>query len=169
MDNGRILQLGTPDDIYLRPTSEFVATFVGETNRLAGTVVATSCASMRSSPCPSPSPSRSISGHRASSSAGDSCRMVGAAMRCGWVTPLRQFSNSLSGRALAKPRDPASWRDPEIRSGSPAGRRCPSRPPSSLTPFRPIWRRASSGAVGRRQQMGEQVAPPARPSPQGDP
>jgi ABC-type Fe3+/spermidine/putrescine transport system ATPase subunit len=40
MNRGQILQVGTPDDIYLRPASEFVVTFVGETNRVVGTVVA---------------------------------------------------------------------------------------------------------------------------------
>lgn len=30
MDSGKILQIGTPEDIYRRPTSEFVAKFVGK-------------------------------------------------------------------------------------------------------------------------------------------
>ena len=33
MDHGRIEQIGTPEDVYMNPTSPFVSTFVGETNR----------------------------------------------------------------------------------------------------------------------------------------
>jgi iron(III) transport system ATP-binding protein len=36
VDRGRILQVGPPADIYLRPQSEFVARFVGSTNILYG-------------------------------------------------------------------------------------------------------------------------------------
>jgi spermidine/putrescine transport system ATP-binding protein len=32
MDQGRVLQVGTPDEIYDRPRSRFVADFIGETN-----------------------------------------------------------------------------------------------------------------------------------------
>jgi spermidine/putrescine transport system ATP-binding protein len=34
MDKGRILQIGTPRDIYERPAQRFVADFIGETNFL---------------------------------------------------------------------------------------------------------------------------------------
>jgi iron(III) transport system ATP-binding protein len=36
VDRGRILQVGPPTEIYLRPRSEFVARFVGSTNMLYG-------------------------------------------------------------------------------------------------------------------------------------
>ena len=36
MNLGRIEQMGAPEDIYLRPTSEFVARFIGGTNILRG-------------------------------------------------------------------------------------------------------------------------------------
>ncbi len=39
MDNGRIVQEGTPQDIYENPASLYVARFVGEINILPGTVV----------------------------------------------------------------------------------------------------------------------------------
>jgi ABC-type Fe3+/spermidine/putrescine transport system ATPase subunit len=39
MNNGRIAQIGSPDDIYFRPISDFVVTFIGETNRFLCTVV----------------------------------------------------------------------------------------------------------------------------------
>ena len=42
MRAGRIEQVGTAEDVYARPASAFVATFVGEQNRLAGRVVAAS-------------------------------------------------------------------------------------------------------------------------------
>jgi putative spermidine/putrescine transport system ATP-binding protein len=35
---GRIQQIGTPEDVYERPTNAFVARFIGENNRVAGTV-----------------------------------------------------------------------------------------------------------------------------------
>jgi iron(III) transport system ATP-binding protein len=40
MNAGRIEQLGTPGELYLRPASRFVATFLGEVNRLPARVVA---------------------------------------------------------------------------------------------------------------------------------
>jgi spermidine/putrescine transport system ATP-binding protein len=36
MRGGRIMQLGTPEEIYHRPTSRFVAEFIGQANFLAG-------------------------------------------------------------------------------------------------------------------------------------
>lgn len=38
MSAGKIAQLGTPDDLYFRPTSRFVAEFVGESNLFRGRV-----------------------------------------------------------------------------------------------------------------------------------
>jgi spermidine/putrescine transport system ATP-binding protein len=38
MDAGRVQQLGTPKDIYERPTNRFVAGFIGSSNHLKGTV-----------------------------------------------------------------------------------------------------------------------------------
>jgi iron(III) transport system ATP-binding protein len=38
MCDGRILQTGTPDDLYCRPASAFVAQLFGEVNRLDGIV-----------------------------------------------------------------------------------------------------------------------------------
>ena len=38
MNLGKIVQLGTPKEIYQRPTSEFVAHFIGKTNLIHGTV-----------------------------------------------------------------------------------------------------------------------------------
>jgi len=40
MNGGRTEQLGTPRDVYQRPITEFVADFVGASNRRSGTVVA---------------------------------------------------------------------------------------------------------------------------------
>jgi putative spermidine/putrescine transport system ATP-binding protein len=39
-NDGAIQQLATPDDLYERPQNSFVAQFIGENNRLQGTVVA---------------------------------------------------------------------------------------------------------------------------------
>ena len=40
MSDGRIVQVGTPRQIYEQPTNRFVANFVGQTNFVAGTVTA---------------------------------------------------------------------------------------------------------------------------------
>ncbi|WP_417586728.1 ABC transporter ATP-binding protein [Pararhodobacter oceanensis] len=37
MDKGRVVQFGTPDEIYSNPVSEFVANFIGRSNILRGT------------------------------------------------------------------------------------------------------------------------------------
>ncbi len=42
MSKGRILQVGSPRDIYDRPSERFVANFIGETNFIEGTVEALS-------------------------------------------------------------------------------------------------------------------------------
>jgi spermidine/putrescine transport system ATP-binding protein len=39
MHDGRVLQVGSPTEIYERPNSRFVANFIGETNFIAGEVV----------------------------------------------------------------------------------------------------------------------------------
>jgi ABC-type Fe3+/spermidine/putrescine transport system ATPase subunit len=39
MNRGRVVQVGTPQDIYLRPASEFVVGFIGESNRFQCTAV----------------------------------------------------------------------------------------------------------------------------------
>ena len=38
MEHGRIIQIGQPEDIYLKPQSKFVVEFMGSANRLSGTV-----------------------------------------------------------------------------------------------------------------------------------
>jgi spermidine/putrescine transport system ATP-binding protein len=40
MSAGKILQIGTPQDIYMRPANRFVASFIGETNFLPATATA---------------------------------------------------------------------------------------------------------------------------------
>jgi len=39
MHQGKIVQIGTPLDVYLRPSNDYVAGFVGESNLLSGTVM----------------------------------------------------------------------------------------------------------------------------------
>lgn len=39
LDRGRILQVGSPQEVYRRPTSKLVADFIGETDFIAGTLV----------------------------------------------------------------------------------------------------------------------------------
>ena len=38
-NNGRVEQIGTPEDLYERPATRFVASFIGETNFFPGRVV----------------------------------------------------------------------------------------------------------------------------------
>ena len=40
-DHGRIQQVGTPEELYDRPSTRFVASFIGDTNLIAGRAVAT--------------------------------------------------------------------------------------------------------------------------------
>jgi iron(III) transport system ATP-binding protein len=47
MQKGRILQVGTPAEIYRRPRSRAVATFIGETNLFKGRVVAVDAGGIR--------------------------------------------------------------------------------------------------------------------------
>jgi iron(III) transport system ATP-binding protein len=47
MEGGRILQIGTPSDVYRRPSSRKVAAFVGDTNLLEGRVIAVSESELR--------------------------------------------------------------------------------------------------------------------------
>jgi iron(III) transport system ATP-binding protein len=39
LHQGRILQIGTPAEVYKRPNSQFVASFIGEANFIPGTIV----------------------------------------------------------------------------------------------------------------------------------
>ncbi len=47
MEKGRIAQIGTPEEIYRRPVSAYVADFVGETNLLPGRVSAATADRLR--------------------------------------------------------------------------------------------------------------------------
>ncbi|HXI55584.1 MAG TPA: ABC transporter ATP-binding protein [Polyangia bacterium] len=47
MQKGRILQVGTPSDVYRRPRSHAVASFIGETNLVAGRVLSTDAGGIR--------------------------------------------------------------------------------------------------------------------------
>src|SRR5205085_1465014 len=39
MNKGKVVQVGTPADLYHKPVSSFVAGFIGETNLLSGVVI----------------------------------------------------------------------------------------------------------------------------------
>ena len=47
MRQGRILQIGTPEEVYRRPRSRAVATFIGEANLIEGRVVAVDAGGIR--------------------------------------------------------------------------------------------------------------------------
>ena len=88
VDRGRILQVGPPAEIYLRPQSEFVARFVGSTNILYGKATD-----------PPPYPPAGQGSQRAGSRAGRG--------RCAWRSVSKgrsaAFRRPASG-AMAKPR-----------------------------------------------------------------
>ena len=60
-DDGRIQQLASPEDLYERPENAFVAQFIGENNRLFGTVEAVDGGSPRSGSRTAPPAARSRS------------------------------------------------------------------------------------------------------------
>lgn len=41
MNKGKVEQVGTPEDLYFRPATQFVAEFIGDTNLLSGTLIGT--------------------------------------------------------------------------------------------------------------------------------
>ncbi len=47
MDRGRVVQVGTPTEIYERPSHEFVAAFIGQANLLRGRVIASDGSTVR--------------------------------------------------------------------------------------------------------------------------
>ena len=69
MDAGRVVQIGTAEEIYNRPASRFVADFVGEANFLSGRVTATGPICTRGHGCGHPRlcvrpmPPRRLGGH----------------------------------------------------------------------------------------------------------
>jgi iron(III) transport system ATP-binding protein len=81
MNGGRIDQLGTPEDIYARPESEFVARFIGASNVIKGTARDTNHVSF----------------------AGATLKVVGATLTAGQgaVVAIRQHDIALSTQAPA--------------------------------------------------------------------
>jgi iron(III) transport system ATP-binding protein len=43
MEKGVVAQIGTPQEVYYHPKSEFVADFIGEANFLKGKLVSKEC------------------------------------------------------------------------------------------------------------------------------
>ena len=56
MNAGRIEQIGSPEDIYERPSSVFVADFIGISNKLQGEIVAGGRLATPDGPIPLPHP-----------------------------------------------------------------------------------------------------------------
>jgi len=83
MNGGRIDQLGTPEDIYARPESEFVARFIGASNVIRGTAGDSNHVSF----------------------AGATLQVVGAPLTAGQsaVVAIRQHDIGLSTQAPASP------------------------------------------------------------------
>jgi len=85
MNGGRIDQLGTPEDIYARPESEFVARFIGASNVIKGTARDANHVSF----------------------AGATLQVVGAPLTSGQSAPIaiRQHDIQLSTQAPASPQN----------------------------------------------------------------
>src|ERR1700752_920225 len=83
MNGGKIDQLGTPEDIYARPESEFVARFIGASNVVKGTALQATHVAF----------------------AGGTLRVVGAPLTRGQsaVVAIRQHDIGLSTQAPASP------------------------------------------------------------------
>ena len=83
MNGGRIDQLGTPEDIYARPESEFVARFIGASNVIKGTALDANHVAF----------------------AGATLKVVGAPLTSGQsaVVAIRQHDIGLSTQAPASP------------------------------------------------------------------
>ena len=95
MNEGRIVQLGTPREIYRRPTSVFVSDFIGETNLLCGTVIAIEAGS-RGAPDGQRPLVRAQAGNAASARASvPRCPLRPEAIR------LRRDGNAAPGSSLA--------------------------------------------------------------------
>jgi ABC-type Fe3+/spermidine/putrescine transport system ATPase subunit len=74
-NDGRIVQIGSPDELYRNPVNRFVAEFIGETNLVSGRVVA-------------------VEGDRLKVSLGDDCQMTGP-LRPGFPVPTRRATFTL--------------------------------------------------------------------------
>jgi iron(III) transport system ATP-binding protein len=85
MNSGRIDQLGTPEDIYAHPESEFVARFIGASNVIKGTALDANHVSF----------------------AGATFQVIGATLTAGQSAPvaIRQHDIQLSTRAPASPQN----------------------------------------------------------------
>jgi iron(III) transport system ATP-binding protein len=83
MSGGKIDQLGTPEDIYARPESEFVARFIGASNVIKGTARDANHVTL----------------------AGATLKVVGAPLTAGQnaVVAIRQHDIGLSTKAPASP------------------------------------------------------------------
>ena len=135
MNKGKIEQIAAPQNLYQRPATEYVATFIGLTNRLPGA---------------SNGDEAVVFGQRvpllAGSAKGDSVAVL--------VRP-ENLTLALAGRAIRTSANAPAWRSftslapwcAWIRSSPPANtsagtRANSSRPPCSCPPAscRPVWR-----------------------------
>jgi len=155
---GRLLEAGPPDELYLRPETEFVATFLGTANLMVGSTRPRACSSDR---CSSPSPPvprprmpragcRSSSGPRTWRSAAlpTTCRAPRSAKRSwssgrSWAPSSACDSACLRCRACARSRrrsrsatTASGSRPPAPRTRPAASRSTPAtRPGSACSAF----------------------------------
>ena len=112
MRAGRILQIGTPDEVYRRPESAFVAEFLGEVNKFRGTVNGAGTVETPLGPVPAPGFGAGapvvviIRQQGVAVTAGDTAPATGVAASVAWVRPMGAASLLLLRRRDAGAGDP---------------------------------------------------------------
>jgi len=96
LDGGRILQVGTPQQIYRRPATRTVADFIGETNFIPGTLVGSEGGSAHVST--ESGQFHGVFGDPGSAPAVGSAVTVSIRPECLTISTVRHSGNSIAGR-----------------------------------------------------------------------
>ena len=140
MNKGRIEDIGPPSRIYLRPATRFAATFMGESNILAGEAVeaAGECTWIKTAAGTLPVPCRAATGERSQCSHPAGTHPMRTRRGCRRSSPGkgRRERNRVSGHAsaFALERRPGR-RCPHPRANSGGYGCCHWRPAGSCCPF----------------------------------
>jgi iron(III) transport system ATP-binding protein len=96
MDSGRILQVGTPQEVYRRPASRVVADFIGETNFIPGTLL--SCAQGRARVATAAGEFDGVLGDPGAQPAAGAAVTVSARPECWTISAAPEGPNAVRGR-----------------------------------------------------------------------
>lgn len=109
MNEGKIVQIGTPDDVYRRPQTKFVANFLGETNMLDGLIASTGAESAKlalpgnegGSAMFMQQPSAYVSGNKATMTVRpEKIRFLAAGEQADWQLTGKVVQHTFLGRQL---------------------------------------------------------------------